>query len=141
MADIAQLSFHSADRPEEQGALILGDDGRVRIEPSRTFRDAMARREETALDRAETFGTRLGLGLIALGTLAVTAGWYAGRVFGKWAYTVTRPRSLRDVALTRGEDGVLRLRMPDGVRMEWQAGDFLESEAEQFLLAVEEMRV
>ena len=146
MTDIARLRFKSVKKPKEHGALVLSDDGTVRVEPSREFRDEMARLEEEALDRSQTFGTRFGLGLIALGGLALALGWYAGRVFGKLGSSLSYPRPVKDVEITRDDHGNLHVRMPgaenrwQAIEMGWHADEYLETEADEFLQAFEEMR-
>ena len=146
MTDIARLRFKSIKKPKEHGALILSDDGTVRIEPSPEFRDEMARLEEEALDRSQSYGTRLGLGLIALGTLAIALGWYAGRVFGKLGYSLSRPRAVKDVEIARDDYGNLHVRMHGAenrwqkIVMGWHADEYLELEADKFLRAFGEMR-
>ena len=136
------------ERQEAKGTrrAVLSDDGTVRIEPSREFRDEMARLEEEALDRSQTFGTRLGLGLIALGGLALALGWYAGRVFGKLGGSLSAPRPVQDVQITRDDHGNLHVQMPGAenrwqtIQMGWHADEYLEPEADKFLQAFEEMR-
>ena len=146
MTDVARLRFKSIKKPKEHGALVLSDDGTFRVEPSREFRDEMARLEEEALDRSHTFGTRLGLGLISLGALALAAGWYAGRVFGKLGSSLSAPRPIKDVEVGRDGRGNLHVRMPgvenhwQKIEMGWFADEYLAPEADQFLQTLEEMR-
>ncbi len=146
MTDIARLRFKSVKKPKEHGTLVLSDDGTVRVEPSRDFRDEMARLEEVALARSQAWGTRLGLGLIALGGLAVALGWYAGRVFGKMGGSLSTPRPVKDVEIGRDDEGNLHVRMPgvesrwQTVEMGWFADEYLVLEAEKFLQVFKEMR-
>ena len=146
MTDIARLRFKSVKKPKEHGALVLSDDGTVRVEPSREFRDEMARLEEQALDRAQTFGTRFGLGLMALGGLALALGWYAGRVFGKLGSSLSYPRPIQDVQISRDANGNLHVRMPgaenrwQAIEMGWHTDEYLDPEADKFLQAFEEMK-
>jgi hypothetical protein len=136
VTDIARLSFGGAGRPEGQGALILSDDGTVRVEPGDALRDALAHREEIGLAQARSFGTLPGLGLIAAGLCAIAVGWYAGRYFGKYAWRRTAARSVRVVEVT-SEGSHLRARLG---RSLWDITDFDHSEAETFLAALEEMK-
>ncbi|MBV9852478.1 MAG: hypothetical protein JO250_22665 [Armatimonadetes bacterium] len=146
MTDIARLRFKSIKRPKEHGALVLSDDGTFRIEPSREFREEMARLEEEALERSQAWGTRLGLGLMALGGLALALGWYAGRTFGQLGNSLSAPRSIRDVEVTRDDNGNLHVRMPGAeshfqkIQMGWHADEYLAPEADKFLQTFEEMR-
>lgn len=146
MTDIARLRFKSIKRPKEHGALVLSDEGTVRVEPSPEFRDEMARLEEESLARSQAWGQRLGFGMIALGGLALGLGWYAGRVFGKLGSSLSAPRALKDVEIERDDHGNLHVRMPGAenkwqtIHMGWYADEYLEPEADQFLQTFEEMR-
>jgi len=146
LTEIARMKFRSLKNPKERGALVLQDDGTIQIEPSEALRDEMSRLEEQALRRAQIYGTGLGLGLIALGTLAVGAGWLAGRIFGKMGHSLSMPRSVEQVTLTRDEGGGVRLVMPGAesrfqtIQMGWNGDEVLLAEADTFMSKYEELR-
>lgn len=134
MTDIARLSFGEADL---RGALVLSDDGTVRIEPSAELRDALAAREETALALADRWGARLGLGLVALGLAAVAGGWAAGRIYGKYAGRLLWRRPVHEVSIAQDAAGTLRVTLG---KTSWVAGPCAASEAEQFQKHLEEIK-
>ena len=139
------MRFISLTKPKERGMLVLHDDGTLQVVPSDELRDEMSRLEEVALHRAQFFGTGLGLGLIAVGALAVGVGWAVGRVFGRLGYTLSRPRSVDAVSLTRAESGGVHLRMRGAnrlqvIQMGWNADEVLQAEAVAFLAKYDEMR-
>ena len=145
MTQIAKMRFVSLTKPEERGMLVLHDDGTLQVVPSEELREEMSRLEEVALHRAKIFGTGLGLGLIAVGALAVGAGWLVGRIFGKMGYTLSKPRPLDTVALTRTESGGVRLTMRGAnrlqvVQMAWNVDEVLAGEADDFLAKYAEIR-
>lgn len=146
MTDIARLRFKSIQKPKEHGALILSDDGQFRVEPSREFRDEMARLEEAALHRARVYGTRLGVALLALGTLAVGLGWFVGRVFGKLGSSLSLPRPVEEVQVTRdGGGGVhVTLRGIENklqlIQMGWNGDEVRQAEADAFMDALAAMQ-
>ncbi len=142
MTDIARMRFRNIEKPKERGMLVLSDDGLFRIEPSDEFRDEMARLEEEALDRAQTYGTGLGLVLLTLGALAVGIGWYVGRVFGKLGSSLSQPRPLREVDIQRDPDGrfFVRLHGRQHIRMGWNPDGFLQTEADDFIQKFQEMK-
>ena len=134
MTQIAQMPFASRTNPAEHGAVVLHDDGTVQIVPSDAMRDDLSRQEEAALHRAHVFGTILGLGLVAAGLLAVGAGWLAGRIFGKLGYSLTRPRPVGAVSLTRTESGGVTLTLRGASRlhvlqMTWSADEVMDADA------------
>ena len=145
MTQIAKMRFVSLTRPKERGMLVLHDDGTLQVVPSEELREEMSRLEEAALRRAKVFGTGLGLGLIAVGALAVGVGWAVGRVFGKMGYTLSRPRPIDTVSLTRAESGGVHLTMRGAnrlqvVQMGWNVDEVLVAEADTFLAKFEELR-
>lgn len=145
MTQIAKMRFVSLTRPKERGMLVLNDDGTFQLVPSDELRDEMSRLEEVALHRAKTFGTGLGLGLIAIGALAVGVGWAVGRVFGKMGYTLSLPRPLDAVSLKRTESGGVGLTMHGAnrlqvVHMRWNVDEVLAAEADTFLAKYDELR-
>ncbi len=139
------MRFRSTSAPDQYGILALSDDGTFRIVPSDEFRDEMARLEEVALHRAQTFGVRAGTALIALGLAAVAVGWLAGRVFGKLGGALGRPRPVQDVNITWDAGGAVRVtvRGLEGrlqvIQMAWNPDEFLQSEAEAFVAKFDEM--
>ncbi len=142
---LAKMRFRSQRDPAERGLLLLHDDGTFQVQPSEALRDEMARLEEVALDRAQTYGTRLGVGLLLAGTVAVGAGWLAGRVFGKMGFHLGRRRPLGEVTLTRDTGGVLRLSLPGAnrwqrIQMAWNADEVLQAEADDLLAKFAEMK-
>lgn len=145
MTEIARLRFKSLQNPKESGKLLLHDDGTLQVQPSEALRDEMARLEEAALARAHTYGTRLGIGLLLLGGLAVCAGWVAGRIFGKLGYTLSVPRDVADVILTRDDGGGVHLTLRGAsrlqkIQMNWNGDEILRDEADQFVAKFNEMR-
>ncbi len=142
---LAKMRFLSLRNPAERGLLLLHDDGTFQVQPSEALRDEMARLEEVALDRAQTYGTRLGVGLLLAGTLAIGAGWLAGRVFGKLGFYLGERRPVSDVTLTRDTGGVLRLSLPGAnrwqrIQMAWNADEVLQAEADDLLAKLAEMK-
>ncbi len=144
MTQLAQMRFASASRPEAHGLLILHDDGTLQVVPSDAMRDGLSDLEEDALRRAHLFGTSLGLGLITLGLVAIGAGWAYGRIFGRLGYTLSRPRPVDAVSLSRAGGGV-RLTMRGTSRLHiiqlaWNADEVQPAEAEAFLAKCAEVR-
>lgn len=145
MTQIAKMRFVSLTKPKERGMLVLHDDGTLQVVPSEELREEMSRLEEVALHRSKIFGTGLGLGFIAVGVLAVAAGWAVGRVFGKMGYTLSKPRPLDTVSLKRTESGGVHLTMQGAnrlqvVQMGWNVDEVLVAEADTFLAKYDEMR-
>ena len=144
MTEIARMRFKSLLKPKESGKLLLHDDGTFQVQPSEALRDEMARLEEVALERAHTFGTRLGVGLLLAGALAIGIGWLVGRIFGKLGYTLSAPRPVQDVSLTRDGGGVhLTLHGANRlqtIHMGWNADEVLQDEADQFVATFNELR-
>lgn len=145
MSEIARLRFKSLSKPKESGKLLLLDDGTIQVQPSEALRDEMARLEEVALSRAYVFGTRLGIGLIIAGGLAVGIGWLVGRIFGKLGYTLSAPRPLSEVTLTRDEGGGVHLILHGAnrlqkIQMNWNGDEVLREEADQFVAKFNELR-
>lgn len=145
MTQLAKMRFLSLTKPLERGMLVLHDDGTFQVVPSDELRDEMSRLEEVALHRARLFGTGLGLGLIAIGTLAVAAGWVAGRIFGKMGHTLSKPRPLETISLVRAEGGTMRLTMQGAnrlqtVQMAWNPDEVLQAEATAFLAKLDEVQ-
>lgn len=146
MTDIARLRFKSIQKPKEHGALILTEDGQFRVEPSREFRDEMARLEEAALRRAHLYGTRVGLALLASGALALCVGWFVGRVFGKLGSSLSLPRPINEVQMTRdGGGGVhVTLRGIENklqlIQMGWNGDEVRQAETDAFMAAFEAMK-
>ena len=139
------MRFMSNQKPCERGMLLLHDDGTLQVQPTEELRDEMARLEEVALDRARTFGTRLGVGLLVVGALAVGAGWIVGRVFGKLGYTLSAPRPVDAVSLTHDEGGSVHLTLRGAnrfqvIRMGWNPDEVLQGEAENFVAKFDAMR-
>lgn len=139
MTDIARLRFKSIQKPKEHGALILTEDGQFRVEPSREFRDEMARLEEDALRRAHLYGTRTGVVLLALGALALGIGWFVGRVFGKLGSSLSLPRPLDEVKITRDGGGGVHVTLRgienklQVIQMGWNGDEVRQAEADQFM--------
>lgn len=144
MTEIARMRFMSSRKSSERGMLLLHDDGTLQVQPSDELRDEMARLEEVALHRSQTFGTQLGLGLIVLGAAAVAAGWAMGRIFGKLGYTLSLPRPLDEVTLVQKEGGSIHLTLHGAnrlqtVQMGWNPDEVLVAEADNFLAKFQEM--
>ncbi len=144
MTQIAAMHFAGAGT-EAQGTLVLHDDGTLQVAPSEAMRDSLSNLEEAALHRAHLFGTNLGLGLVALGFLAIGAGWAYGRIFGRLGYTLSRPRPVDAVSLTRTESGGVRLIMRGTsrlhiIRLFWSADEVQPAEAEAFMAKYDEVR-
>ena len=138
MTQIAKMRFVSLVKPEERGMLVLHDDGTLQVVPSDEMRDELSRLEEVALHRTKLFGLGLGLSLIGAGMLAVGAGWLAGRIFGRLGYTISRPRPVDAVSLTRTESGGVLLKMRGAnrlqvIQMAWNTDEVLPAEADEFL--------
>lgn len=146
MAVVARMRFQSTKNPQERGALALHDDGTFQIVPSDELRDKMARLEEVALHRAQTFGTQVGIGLLVLGALALGAGWLAGRIFGKLGSSLSEPRALSDVQIERDAGGGVHVRLSGLenrfrlVQMGWNGDEVLQGEAEAFCRKFEDMK-
>ena len=146
MADIATMQFRSVSTPEQYGIMALSDDGTFRVVPSDEFRDEMARLEEVALERSQTFGIRAGIGLILLGTAAISVGWLFGRLFGKLGTRLSEPRPVQDVTISRDDRGRVRVTVRglesrlQTVQMVWNADEFLLPEADVFVSKLEEMK-
>ena len=139
------MRFMSNKTPSERGMLLLHDDGTIQVQPTEELRDEMARLEEVALDRARTFGTQLGVGLLAAGALAVTVGWAVGRVFGKLGYTLSAPRAVDAVRLTHDDGGSVHLTLRGAnrlqvIQMGWNPDEVLQGEAENFVAKFDAMR-
>ena len=145
MSEIARLRFKSLLKTKESGKLVLHDDGTIQVQPSEALRDEMARLEEVALSRANIFGTRLGIGLIISGGLAVGFGWLVGRIFGKIGFTLSAPRPVSEVKLTRDEGGGVHLTLRGAnrlqvVQMHWNGDEILREEADHFVAKFNELR-
>ena len=145
MTQLAKMRFVSLTKPKERGMLVLHDDGTFQVVPSEELREEMSRLEEEALHRAKLFGTGLGLTLIGIGTLAVGAGWLAGRVFGKLGYTLGKPRPVDAVTLTRTPSGGVHLTLRGAnrlqvVQMAWNTDEVLSAEADNFVAKFDQMR-
>jgi len=145
MTEVARMRFMSSKKPSERGMLLLHDDGTFQVQPSEELRDEMARLEEIALDRSHTFGTRLGLSLIVVGTVAVGVGWAVGRIFGRLGYTLSVPRAVEAVSLTRDEGGGVDLTLRGAnrfqkIQMGWNPDEVLQGEADNFVAKFDEMR-
>ena len=140
------MRFKSVSSPKEHGALILHDDGTFQINPSEQLRDKMAELEEAALRRSQTLGIGLGSGLLLLGLALIGLGWAFGRVFGKIAFTLSRPRPLKDVEIVRSESGGVELRLKgveskvQTIQMAWNVDEVLAPEVDHFLEKFHEMR-
>ncbi len=135
----------SSRKPSERGMLLLNDDGTLQVAPSDELRDEMARLEEVALHRSQTFGTQLGIGLIVVGALAAAAGWMAGRIFGKLGYTLSLPRPVDEVTVTQEEGGSIHLTLHGAnrfqtIQMGWNPDEVLQAEADNFVAKFNEMR-
>ncbi len=144
MTQIAKMRFASLTQPQEHGLLVLHDDGTLQVVPSDAMRDSLSDLEASALRRAHLFGTSLGLGLIALGLLAVGAGWAYGRIFGRLGYTLSRPRPVDAVSLSSANGGIhLKMRGTSrlhSIELAWNAAEVLPVEAEAFLAKCDEVR-
>ena len=145
MTQIAKMRFVSLVKPEERGMLVLHDDGTLQVVPSDEMRDALSRLEEMALHRTKLFGLGLGLGLVCLGLAAIGAGWLAGRIFGRLGYTISRPRPVDLISLTRTESGGVCLKMRGAnrlqiIQMAWNTDEVLPVEADGFMAKLGEMR-
>jgi len=138
LAEVSRMHFKSVSKPEENGVLVINDDGTFQVKPSDVFREAIARLEEVAIKRSETFGTRLGLGLIAAGAVFVALGWIAGRIFGSMGSTLSRPRSIGDVEIDHNENGGFAVRMRgiesrlQTIVLSWNADEVVQAEATEF---------
>ena len=144
MTEIARMRFMSSKKPSERGMLLLHDDGTIQVQPTEELRDEMARLEEVALDRARTFGTRVGVSFLVVGALAVGVGWVVGRIFGKLGYTLSMPRPVDSARLTHDEGSVhLTLRGANRlqvIQMGWNPDEVLQGEAENFVAKFDAMR-
>jgi hypothetical protein len=146
VSDIAQMRFRSVSSPEQYGIMALSDDGTFRIVPSDEFRDEMARLEEIAVQRSKTLGIGTGVVLLTVGALAVSLGWYFGRVFGKLGGTLSRPRSLQDVQVRMTDGGGIRVTLRglpnrlQTIQMAWNPDEVLQSEAEAFVAKIQELQ-
>jgi len=145
LTEIARMRFKSLQKPKESGKLLLHDDGTIQVHPSEALRDEMAHLEEVALDRAHMFGTRLGIGLLLAGALAIGAGWLVGRIFGKIGHTLSVPRPVSDVSLTRDGGGGVHLTLHGAnrlqtIQMGWNGDEILLDEADQFVAKFNELR-
>jgi hypothetical protein len=145
LTEIARMRFMSNKKPSERGMLLLHDDGTIQMAPSEELRDEMARLEEVALDRARTFGTRLGVSLLVIGGLAVGVGWVVGRIFGKLGHTLSAPRSVDAVRLTHDEGGSVHLTLHGAnrlqvIQMGWNPDEVLQGEAKNFVAKFNDMR-
>lgn len=146
MTDIAQMRFRSMKNPNEYGMLVLSDDGTFRIVPSDDLRDEMARLEEVALVRSQTWGIRTGVVLLILGTLFVSLGWFVGRVFGKLGGSLSKPRPVREVRLAQNEGGGVNLVLHglenrlQTIQMAWNGDEILAPEADKFIQKLTEMQ-
>ena len=139
------MRFVSGKKPTERGIVLLHDDGTLQIHPSDELRDEMARLEEVALDRSRTFGTRLGIGFLILGALAIGVGWVAGRIFGKLGHVLGQPRSVDDVRLRRDDGGGVHLTLLGAnrlqvIQMGWNGDEVLQAEADNFVAKFNELR-
>lgn len=145
MTEIARMRFMSNKKPCERGMLLLHDDGTIQVQPTEELRDEMARLEEVALDRSRTFGTQLGVSLLVLGALAISAGWVVGRIFGKMGYTLSAPRPVDAVSLGHDEGGSVHLTLRGAnrlqvIRMGWNPDEVLQGEAKNFVAKFDAMR-
>ncbi|MCW3061673.1 MAG: hypothetical protein JWQ02_3494 [Capsulimonas sp.] len=140
------MKFKSVSSPKEHGALILSDDGSFQIEPSEPLRDKMAELEEAALRRSQRLGIGLGSGLLIVGLALIGLGWAFGRVFGKIGYTLSKPRPVRDVHVTRNPSGGVDLTLPgvesklQTIQMSWNGDEVLSPEVDKFLEKFHELR-
>jgi len=146
LAELARMRFTSATKPEETGVLVLNDDGTFQVKPSDEFREALAEIEEKAIHRSETFGTRLGVALIAFGALAAGIGWLVGRLFGSIGSTISRPRSISDVEIQHQENGGFAVRMGgveskfQKITLSWNADEVVQAEADNFVEKYNDLR-
>ena len=146
VSDIAQLRFRSILNPNEYGVMALSDDGTFRIVPSDDLRDEMAKREEEALKRSQKWGLGTGVVFLTLGALFVGLGWFLGRVFGKIGSSLSSPRPVQDVKITRDEGGGIHLFLHglenrfQSIQMGWNGDEVLIEEADAFVKKLEEMQ-
>lgn len=146
MSEIARMRFKSATAPDENGFLVLSDDGTFQIKPSDEFRDTMAALEEKAVKRSERYGVRLGVGFILLGSVLAALGWLAGRIFGSLGSSLSRPRSIQDVDIDHTENGAFAVRMRgveskfQTINMSWNADEVVQAEADEFAAKFREMK-
>lgn len=146
MTDIAQMRFRSILKPNEYGVMALSDDGTFRIVPSDELRDEMAKLEEQALQRAQKWGIGTGAVLLTLGALFVGLGWFVGRVFGQIGSSLSSPRPVQDVQVTRDEGGGVRLTLHglenrfQSIQMAWNGDEVLPDEADAFVKRLTEMQ-
>ncbi len=146
VTDIAKMRFRSVLRPNEYGVMALSDDGTFRIVPSDDLRDEMARLEEQALQRSKIWGLGTSLVLLTLGALFAGLGWFVGRVFGKMGSSLSSPRPVQDVRVTRDEGGGVRLTLHglenrfQSIQMAWNGDEVLPDEADTFVKKLEEMQ-
>jgi hypothetical protein len=140
------MRFKSATKPNEHGQLALHEDGTFQIKPSPDLREEMARLEEAALTRSKAMTFGLGGTLIAAGLLAVAAGWYFGRKFGKIGTTLSTPRPVDEVDIVRDDAGGVHVRLPgieskfQSIQMGWNGDEVLDEEASTFIAKFEEMK-
>lgn len=146
MTDVARLRFKSIQKPREHGVLVLTEDGQFRVEPSPELRDEMAHLEEAALHRAHAYGTRTGIVLLVLGTLALGLGWFVQRVFGKLGSSLSLPRPIGEVKITRDGGGGVRVTLRgienklQTIQMGWNGDEVRQAEADKFMEAWEAMQ-
>jgi len=140
------MRFKSATKPNEHGQLALHDDGTFQIKPSPELREEMARLEEEALEKSTTIGYGLGGALVALGALVIVGGWFLGRKFGKLGTSLSTPRAVKNVELTRDQAGGVHVRLQgieskfQMIQMGWNVDEVLEEEANAFVSKFDEMK-
>ncbi len=146
VTDIAKLRFRSILKPNEYGVMALSDDGTFRIVPSDELRDQMAQLEEQALHRSQKWGLGTGTVLLILGALFVGLGWFVGRVFGKLGSSLSSPRPVKDIRITRDDGGGVHLTLHglenrfQSIQMGWNGDEVLCDEADAFVKKLEEMQ-
>jgi hypothetical protein len=137
VTDIACLPFGTSSEADQQGAVILSDDGTVRIDPSPIMRDALAQQESDALAVAGRHGKSLGVLFFLLGALAIAGDWYAGRHSGKIAGRLLWPHDVRNITIERDPEGRVALERNN---KRWIGGRCSNEDFRAFQALAEEMK-
>ncbi len=135
----ATIYFRSNTNAQERGSVVLTADGLVEVRPSEEFLDALARREEQAVEKSRKIGIRTGLVLMIVGFLCAAAGWLAGRIGGKLRLRVTKPQLPQDVVLFGDITGGFHLTLPgpwgQTIELNWGPGEVNPREVGAFIKA------
>ena len=142
VTEIARMRFISSKKPDRtRGIVLLHDDGTIQVHPSEELRDEMARLEEVALDRSAQRSGRGWASAFCPGCARPSASaGSSGASSARLGHTLSAPRPVDDVRLTRDEGGRVHLTLlganrlqvdPDGLEprrsAQAEAGQFLRS--------------